>query len=211
MVRKEGWPMPRVGRPREFVETDVLDAAVALFWKNGYEATSMTMLLEAMGLSSASFYGAFGSKRGIFEAALGRYHATFGQMTATLGDASLSARSALERHLRESVLMQTDPSHPLGCLIALSGTNVAPDSDCTVSRDYRNATRSYFTACVERAIAEGQFRADIEVEGFATLLECIYWGIATDARDGVSRANLLAAVDRVMDLWDVHAARVART
>lgn len=45
----------------------VLDAAMLLFWEQGYEATSLAQLRAATGLSSASLYGAFGSKEGLFK------------------------------------------------------------------------------------------------------------------------------------------------
>ncbi|WP_189008743.1 TetR family transcriptional regulator [Paenibacillus marchantiophytorum] len=33
-------------------------------WSNGYEVTSLNMLLQATGLSKSSFYDSFGSKHG---------------------------------------------------------------------------------------------------------------------------------------------------
>ncbi|MGW2329269.1 TetR/AcrR family transcriptional regulator [Streptomyces sp. NPDC001700] len=51
----------------------VLEAAMLLFWEQGYEATSLAQLRETTGLSSASLYGAFGSKEGLFEKAVEHY------------------------------------------------------------------------------------------------------------------------------------------
>jgi TetR/AcrR family transcriptional repressor of nem operon len=63
-------------RTREFDEDEVLDHAMATFWRRGYRATSLDQLLEAMGLSKSSFYESFGSKRDVLLEALRRYAAS---------------------------------------------------------------------------------------------------------------------------------------
>ncbi len=44
-------PTERPSR-RQFDREKALDTALELFWRHGYEATSMAMLLKAMGLYS---------------------------------------------------------------------------------------------------------------------------------------------------------------
>jgi len=61
-----------MGRTRSFDERQVVEEAAALFTGNGYEATSIDDLVGATGLHRGSLYQAFGSKRGIFLAALRR-------------------------------------------------------------------------------------------------------------------------------------------
>ena len=59
------------GRPKVFDEEEVINKAIDVFWKNGYEASSTEMLLEAMGIGKSSFYLAFkGGKRELFERAM---------------------------------------------------------------------------------------------------------------------------------------------
>jgi TetR/AcrR family transcriptional repressor of nem operon len=66
--------MARVaGRPRSFDEDQVLDRAMLLFWKKGYEATGLSELEQATGLGRQSLYGAFGDKRALFLRIVERY------------------------------------------------------------------------------------------------------------------------------------------
>jgi TetR/AcrR family transcriptional repressor of nem operon len=61
-----------VGRNRTFDEAQVVERAARQFLLTGYEATSVDDLVAATGLHRGSLYQAFGSKRGLFLAALER-------------------------------------------------------------------------------------------------------------------------------------------
>lgn len=55
-----------MARPREFNEALAIDAAAAVFRRNGYSATSVEQIVEATGVHRGSLYATFGSKRGLF-------------------------------------------------------------------------------------------------------------------------------------------------
>lgn len=59
-----------VGRKRNFNDDEILARAGEVFLEHGYEGTSIDALVKATGLLRGSLYGAFGSKRGMFVAAL---------------------------------------------------------------------------------------------------------------------------------------------
>lgn len=61
------------GRPREFDELAVLDAAMVLFWEQGYEATGIAELSDRCGIGRQSMYNAFGDKKALYMQALDRY------------------------------------------------------------------------------------------------------------------------------------------
>jgi TetR/AcrR family transcriptional repressor of nem operon len=62
-----------MARRKEYDRHDVLDKAVSLFWQKGYKASSMTDIVRATGLNTASMYKEFGDKDGLFEEALEHY------------------------------------------------------------------------------------------------------------------------------------------
>ena len=62
-----------MGRTKEYDRRGVLNRAISVFWKKGFEATSMSELVKTTGLNSASLYKEFGNKEGLYETALEEY------------------------------------------------------------------------------------------------------------------------------------------
>ncbi|MFZ4409612.1 MAG: TetR/AcrR family transcriptional regulator [Paracraurococcus sp.] len=55
-----------MARPTEFDRSKAVNKALVLFWRKGYQASSMADLLAAMGIGRSSFYAAFTDKRSLF-------------------------------------------------------------------------------------------------------------------------------------------------
>ncbi|GHJ28729.1 TetR family transcriptional regulator [Streptomyces hygroscopicus subsp. sporocinereus] len=196
--------MSPAGRPRAFDQEAVLEAAMLLFWEQGYEATSLAQLREATGLSSASLYGAFGSKDGLFARAVEHYISGPGSITDVAADEAMNPREAVARLLHGSIDMQTDPSHPRGCLIALSGTLGAPETGEAARKVVaarRAVDRARIRACVVRGVAAGDLPEDTDVDGTTTMIYGFLLGVSTQVRDGVPAHDLHAAADAVLANW----------
>jgi AcrR family transcriptional regulator len=149
-------------------------------------------------------YAAFSSKDVLFDAVVQRYASGFGRSVDPAADENLSPREAIEETLRQSVRMQTDPSHPSGCLVTLSEVTCVPENQRVrdLLADRRMWTLRCMTECVERAVTLGELPADTDPAALATAFHGFLMGISTQARDGVSQAALDAAVTQVMRLWD---------
>lgn len=65
--------MAAMARPKEFDRDDALRAAVHVFWRQGYAATTTSDLVLAMGIGRQSFYDTFGDRRRLYVEALRRY------------------------------------------------------------------------------------------------------------------------------------------
>ncbi|RYH00891.1 TetR/AcrR family transcriptional regulator [Salipiger sp. IMCC34102] len=198
--------MARTGRPRGFDRDAALDAAMHLFWEHGFEPTTLNMLKEAMGgISPTSFYAAFGSKEALFREVVERYRVTHGSVTDILRDESLPPREVVETCLRRSVAMQTDASHPIGCLVTQAATNCGPENQfaAEVLSAERRANFDAIFKQVERDIASGHMPPDTDAHANATLFSTFMVGIATSARDGASREALERAVSLAMASWSV--------
>ena len=63
-----------MGRPREFDIDTAIKTATELFWRKGYEGTSLSDLTGAMGITAPSFYFAFGNKEKLFRRVIEQYY-----------------------------------------------------------------------------------------------------------------------------------------
>lgn len=196
--------MARTGRPRGFDRDAALSAAMDLFWEQGYEPTSLNQLKAAMGgISPTSFYAAFGSKEALFHEVLALYRSTHGSVTHILRDETVPPRDAIETCLRQSARMQTDPSHPFGCLISQGASNHSAENHMVAEalRAERNANLAAIVRQIERAVASGALAATTDVQALATLFNSFLLGITTAARDGTSATAFGVAIDTLMQVW----------
>src|SRR6202789_3144124 len=90
-------------RPREFDEDMALEAAMRRFWADGFAATSVRDLGEAMGLGQARVYNAFGRKRALFTQCLDRYLDANMRARITRLQNHLPPRQAIKAFLAEIV------------------------------------------------------------------------------------------------------------
>ncbi|GAA3413619.1 TetR/AcrR family transcriptional regulator [Paenibacillus hodogayensis] len=203
--------MPRTGRPRAFNREEAVVAAMLLFWEHGFEATSLAQLRAAMGnISAASFYAAFESKEGLFREAVDFYISTYGQVSESFRDRSVTSRAAIEEGLRRSAQMQTERSHPLGCLINLSAVACSPELEHIrelLSKE-REKVRGWQKDCIERAIANGELPESTDILMLVTLFDTFLRGMSSQARDGVPLEVMNAAITQLMSIWDGLSVRV---
>jgi AcrR family transcriptional regulator len=194
--------MTQVGRPRNFDRDQAVEKAMLLFWKHGFDSTSLNQLKTELGISSASFYAAFKSKELIFREAVERYIASYGKVSGSLWDQSLSGCEALERTLRDSARMQTDTEHPLGCLlvVAIMTSSIESEHLQELLRKARNHIRKGIVACLKRARDAGEIAPSSDIETLSVLFETFLFGIPTQARDGASLEALEGAITATMAL-----------
>lgn len=182
----------RPGRPTAFDRDAALQAAMLLFWRRGYESTSVAELTAAMGITPPSLYAAFGDKKGLFRAALARYLDAPLGLDATM-DAAPSARAAAAQLLDAAALRFTGDDTPAGCLVAgaLGGCAEVLDDIRQDLAAVRSTTRAALRARIARDVAEGRLDAATDADVLAAQVVALVQGMATLARDGAPRALLL--------------------
>jgi AcrR family transcriptional regulator len=193
-------PRPR-GRPRGFDRDAALAVAMETFWRLGYEGASIADLTAAMGITPQSLYAAFGSKAELYREALGLYRATSGasfpQALAEAPDVSAAFARFFERRAR----LFTQRGRPSGCMITTAVLTCASENAAIADylRELRLGGLGSFRAALEAGKKSGEFRGDLDVEAMARVLAAFVQGMAVQARDGASEADLQCIVGAAIE------------
>ncbi len=174
------------------------------FWRRGYEGTSMADLVQALGIASARIYAAFGSKQDLFREAVQRYEAGDGGFADRAMAQEPRVRDALARVLRDAVATYTDDAHPLGCMVVTAATNCAEENEAVAAwlAEHRRQRTQSLIDRLQHALDEGELRAGTDVQALGDFYATQLHGISVQARDGVPRQRLLAAVQTALLLLD---------
>jgi TetR/AcrR family transcriptional repressor of nem operon len=183
------------GRPREFKTEAVLSAAVKVFWKYGYHASSIDDLCKATGLLRGSLYGAFGDKKGILLAALDYYS------EARLARLQERLKKPGKEGLREALMQYARTAGALSgrraCLITNTALEMLPedkDVHAKVERTFRRMSQ-VLTAAVVEGQAAGAFSKRLSDRDIGNFVLTVIQGIRVLGKVSYSERELRAVVD----------------
>ncbi len=190
------------GRPRCFDVDKALDCALDVFWRKGYEGTTLPDLTRAMGINRPSLYAAFGNKEGLFKKAIDRYAEGPGcHVQEAL--AQPTARRVFEKLLHGTVDLLTDRRNPRGCFM-VQGALACGDSADPVRRELakrRAATEAALRERFKRAVAEGDLPPSSNPATLAGYIATVVHGMAVQAAGGASRAELKRVAEMAIRAW----------
>uniref|UniRef100_UPI00404B8C4C TetR/AcrR family transcriptional regulator n=1 Tax=Flavobacterium sp. TaxID=239 RepID=UPI00404B8C4C len=105
-----------MARTKKYREEEVIEKAMNVFWRNGYEATSMQMLEKEMGINKFSIYSSFGNKHGLFLECLKYYKAKTASMFENFKNAS-NGVDDIKQFFYNSVSSNYKAEGQKGCLV----------------------------------------------------------------------------------------------
>jgi TetR/AcrR family transcriptional repressor of nem operon len=140
-----------MARTKEFDPDVVLEIAVEVFWRLGYEHTSLDTLMREMGISKQSLYDTFGDKRSIYFRAMSHYREKTNASLRNLFTTEKLVRKGFAT-LFQSIIRESKAQHERGCLLMNANLSRAVD-DVEVKKflraNQKDVERIFRTAFVE--------------------------------------------------------------
>ncbi|MET8007341.1 TetR/AcrR family transcriptional regulator [Nonomuraea glycinis] len=181
------------GRPRAFDPDTALDRALEVFWRQGYEGTSLSDLTAAMGINRPSLYSAFGNKETLFVKALERYIDGPGAFAAEALTAP-TVGEVVERLVNGAIELTTGEHTPRGCLSVNSVRACGPDAE-PARQAALARRRAGETALRRRFEGAPDLPEGHDAGTLAQLVNTITDGIAVQAAGGRTREELRQIAD----------------
>ena len=156
---------PRADRP-SYDQESILRVAVEVFNRHGYDATSMGVLAENLGITKSAIYHHVPSKEYLLQLALDR---ALGGLEAILADPLSSTGSAVDRLrfvLRSAVGVLTEQVPFVTLLLRLRGNTELERNALVRRRAFNRAVAEL----VDEARADGALRDDIDARTTSRLL-----------------------------------------
>ncbi|CAX53306.1 Transcriptional regulator, TetR family (plasmid) [Erwinia billingiae Eb661] len=189
-----------MARPREFDIEEVSLKAMHVFWHKGFEATSLTDLLEATGLSKSSLYDTFSSKRGLFLVAFELFRQERMKALKIHLNSKSNAYDSIESFFR-LVLAHANQEEPIGCMSCNEAIELGPHDEEVqqlIAKDFQGIEDALVEA-IERGKVDGSIPEFKDSRMHGRALTVTYQGLQVMARSRSVKERLNDALTVVLE------------
>ncbi len=189
-----------MGRRKTYDRDEVADKAMRLFWRKGFHATTTRDLAQDMGINAYSLYAEFGSKEGLFDAAVDRYEAIV--VEAHFG--ALEAEGAGLQQIRDVLDFFGDngmrDGSEVGCLLTNASTEQAPNAEAAAARMNRFVGRlqTAFARALRHAMADGRVQPTTPVDDLSRLFTTVLVGLWVLSRGRAGPEMIRGSADQAL-------------
>ncbi|WP_068475723.1 TetR/AcrR family transcriptional regulator [Saccharicrinis aurantiacus] len=138
-----------MARTKKYKEDEVIEKAMNLFWRNGFEATSTRMLEKEMGINQFSIYSSFGNKEGVFLESMKCYNQKINTIVKKLENREGGIES-IKGYFYDFLDFSKENNIAKGCLLANTMTELGADSDLVIKAKVHNFTANLLILFTEK-------------------------------------------------------------
>jgi len=165
---------------RKLIREKALEQALRLFWRNGYNGTSMEMLTRELGVEKPSIYASFGNKRSLYLEALRHYRTSMVRQVAAFLESAPTPRLGIDRVVRFMMTSLYEPGIQVGCLVTNAALELA-DHDAEVA-SHASVMLREIGALFEKSLIAGQTMVEVTTRVSAELLSAYLVNAVEGAR-----------------------------
>ncbi|MGW3441008.1 TetR/AcrR family transcriptional regulator [Streptomyces bacillaris] len=194
-----------MARTKEFDPDAALQSALELFWRRGYEATSIADLVEHLDIGRASIYATFGNKHELYLKALDRYaegrDAVLLDELSQPGDALPAVRAVVRRFAAEA---GSEDVRLKGCLVTNTAVELAPHEAASARRVGSSWDRfeTLLHSALVRAQAQGELAEGRDPRALARMVLVLLQGVRVVGKASGDTARVRDAVEQALSLLE---------
>ena len=166
-----------MARSKEFNEEEALDKAMEVFWKQGFEKTSIQDLVDQMGIHRRSLYDTFGDKHSLFVQTLERYESLIAAQIRKQITEEMTTVESIRKIFELAVY--SDNTYPKGCLMVNTAVELSL-LDNEVSQRIQSAfkqTENLIADLLSKGQARGEVASSFDINELARYIHNALIGI----------------------------------
>ncbi|PZX61205.1 TetR family transcriptional regulator [Algoriphagus ratkowskyi] len=155
-----------MARQKAYNEEVVVEKAMNLFWRNGFETTSMQMLEKEMGINKFSIYASFGSKNGLFLESLKCYMGKIKFLLNTLENSDLGI-AGIKKYFYDFIEFTRETDFGKGCLVTNTANEINDEADEKIKQvigQFTGQVREAFASILKRDDTKDQVLVDQQAD-----------------------------------------------
>ena len=197
-----------MARAANYDRDRALDAALTLFWRKGYHATSLKDLETALHMKPGSIYAAFGSKENLYLLAIERYfEASRAGFRAQMAKAATPLSGLAGQFQNYADLAQEDPARRACMLMKTVVDTTSTDPKiAAASKQYLDQMCAEFAESFEAARIAGELPPDADPKRLALRYQANISALRIEMLRGTSRDDILKlAADMAQETMELGA------
>jgi TetR/AcrR family transcriptional repressor of nem operon len=193
------------GPHKQFDTNAALDRALAIFWRQGFELTSMQDLVDAMGINRASLYDTFGNKTELYKMALQRYkHEALAAIRRKLHSAPDTVQQRLLKFFSSLIASHEADNGNIGCFLNNTAVELGPHYPeiAALVREAWHDMEDIFKTLLDEGVAKGELPPGADTAALAATINMMLQGISVMAKAGTPDEHLLRIIHSALALLD---------
>lgn len=186
-----------MARAANYDRDAALNAAMGLFWRKGYHATSLKDLEATLHMKPGSIYAAFESKENLYLLAMQRYFESSRQGFRTHMENAPSPLEGLAAHFRSFALLSPEDQARQTCMLTktLVDTKTTDPQIAKVTKNYLNQMCDEFAAAFDAARTARQLPPDADPQRLARRYQANMTALRVELHRGAPQEVIAALAD----------------